>query len=635
MLFKVFPCGTNKIPLIKDWQRLATKDPTQIQKWVNEFGSQIGSWGCPTGTINDIIVLDVDVKKSNGFETLKGLKVPETLSQPTPSGGRHYFYKYPNGGGVYGNRVNFMPSLDCRGEGGFVCYYGTDINVPIAHCPDWVLGATGKLSDLQAPAVTVRVDPSIATSAIHVSLENIRNAAPGESNNVLNTESFKVGQLVASGSIPRDVAEQALFAAAKERGKPDYEARATIKSGLDGGAKNPLTSPFSAPVIQIPIPAPPVIERWTPRQFTVSELMDRSKLKKPQLHEDWSTEDIAITTADGGVGKTTMKLFEAVCLALGEDFLGFPCVQRGKTLFITGEDTAAKLGAMLGAIVQQMGLLSDKVKLETVLSSIIVKKDADLCIIAKDKQGFLYANPTAMTRVLEAVQDIKPKLIVFDPISSFWGSESALNDMAKAVIKFMSRLAEESGACVEMINHMGKVSSANKDMTQFAGRGGTGLPSHARVSRVLRSVDEEEYKDLTGQDLADNVSAMLCNVNKFSDSSPLFNKPFLIVRQGYVFGRINLAPAKQREEAEKISDAERVFKYVAEMRKANKYPSKAVIVAHFMLLSDKVSESRIKRAIDLLTFNGWEDKKLAYVQGPDLTQKERVLIVTDHDGKEL
>jgi RecA-family ATPase len=175
----------------------------------------------------------------------------------------------------------------------------------------------------------------------------------------------------------------------------------------------------------------------------------------------------------------------------------------GKTLFITGEDTDKKLAAMLGAVVRDMGLFEKRVgddeRIQKVLQSIYIKKDSDLCLITKDKQGFLHLNRDAMNKVMQAVDEIKPKLIVFDPISSFWGSEAALNDMAKAVAKFMQELAERSGACVEIVNHMGKQSSSNKDMSQFAGRGGTGLPSHARVSRVLRPVFEDEYTDLTGE----------------------------------------------------------------------------------------------------------------------------------------
>ena len=633
MMFKVFPCGANKIPLIKDWQKLATTDPEQIKKWSQEFGSRIVTWGVPTGSTNDIIVLDVDVKKSNGFETLKGLKLPPTMSQRTPSGGAHYIYKYPNGGATYGNRVNFMPSLDCRGEGGYICWYGSD-NTPINKAPEWLMGGVGKLSDLNQPQPTYKIDPTIAKGIIETSIDAVRFAPDGESNNTLNVESFKVGQLVASGAITKERAEQVLFAAAKERGKPDYEAKCTIESGLKGGMSKPLVSPFSAPNIMIEIPKPPVPEKWTPIKFTLEDLMNTKHLRRPQLFKDWSTQDIHITTADGGTGKTTLKLYEAICLALGERFLGFQCLNKGKTLFITGEDTAAKLGAMIGAIVKQMGLLDDQEKLQIILDSIIVKKDSDLCLITKDKQGFLYPNQQGLDRVIEAIREIKPKMVVFDPISSFWGSEAALNDMAKAVSRFMLRLVDE-GVCVEMINHMGKVSSANKDMTQFAGRGGTGLPSHSRVSRVLRTIDEGEYQELTKQVLPDGTSALMCNINKFSDGSPLYNKPFLILRNGYLFSRQELSPQVEREESERISDTERVFKYIREVRTSGKYPNKHVVIANFITAGDKMSEARSKRALDVLQFQGWEGQMVKAVQGPDITAKDRVFVIVDADGKEI
>jgi RecA-family ATPase len=638
VIFKVFPATLThdgqKVPLIKGWREAATTDPNQIKAWTEQFGNRIAFWGVPTGVLNGIYVLDVDVKGDNGFQTLQGLKLPKTMTQTTPSKGAHYIFKYPNGGGAYGNRVKFMPGLDTRGEGGWIAWYGAT-NDPIANCPDWILGATGKLSELPI-GQTIRVAPSIAEGIVLKSLEAIREAPPGESNNVLNVESFRLGQLIASGAITRDNAENMLFLAAKERGKPDYEAKATIKSGLDGGSKNPLVSPFNEPIAHINIPAiPGQPARWTPNKFTMEDLMNTEKLRKPQLFRDWSSEDIHITTADGGTGKTTLKLYEAMCLANGDHFLGFQCLTPGKTLFITGEDTAAKLGAMIGALAKQMGLFEQPERLQRVLESIVVKKDSDLCIISKDRQGFLHPNPQAMARVLEAVHDIKPKMIVFDPISSFWGSEAALNDMAKAVIKFVSNLVDESGACVELINHMGKVSSANKDMTQFAGRGGTGLPSHARVSRVLRSLNEEEYYELTNRSLENGISALMCNVNKFSDGSPLVNKPFIITRKGFLFERENLDPKKQREENERISDTERVFKFVQETRSSGKYPTKNVIIGHFMVCGDKMSESRVKRAIDMLQFMGHEGLLLKSVHGPDALNKEQVFVITDSDGKEM
>lgn len=635
MNFKIFPCGADKVPLIDGWQQQATNDPAQIQAWQQHFGPRLTHWGIPCGESNHIYVLDVDVKGDNGFETVKDRQLPATLAQRTPSGGAHYFFKYPNSGGTYPNRVKFLPGLDTRSDGGYVLYYGADLSTPMADCPDWVWQENRR----QLPKVEgepLAVAPEIVTRILQQSLEAVRSAPAGESNHVLNTEAFRLGQLVASGSLSRVYAEVELFKAAKDRGKPDYEARRTIESGLNGGQAKPLLSPFGIPDTTSLPPVPPPPEAWMPRPFTREELFDTTLLRKPQLFEDWSTQDIQLMTADGGTGKTTLKLFEAVCLALGERFLGFNCITPGKTLFITGEDTAQKLGAIMGAIVKQMGIADDVTKIETILSSVIVKKDSDLCVISKDKSGFLHLNEESYQKVKDAVMEIKPRMVVFDPISTFWGSEAALNDMAKAVSKFMSRLVDQCGVCVEMINHMGKVSSSTKDMTQFAGRGGTGLPSHARVSRILRPIFDEEYAEITnGEILAEGESAILCNIAKFTDGSPLYNKPFLIMRRGYLFSRKIVEPARLREEKQQDTDQERVFRYIAEVRSQGLYPSKNVVIAYFMTCGDPLSEARVKRSLDMLQFHGHQGKKIRPVQSPDLMQTEKIFVITDGTGKEI
>lgn len=644
--FKVFPAtltaDKQKVPLITGWQEKASNDPEQITRWRELFRDRLRFFGIPCGPVNNILVLDVDVK-TNGFKTIQdnGLILPDTLSQGTLNGGKHFFFRYPNTGKHYTNRVGFMPGLDIRSAGGWVAFWGIDIDwsKPIFDPPPWLLERITRPA-IENTGPVIKIAPEIAEGILRQSLEAIREAPEGESNNVLNVESFKVGQLVASGSVSRQYAEGELYKAAKERGKPDYESRATITSGLDGGFKKPLTSPFgsTAPSALISIPAlPKVADRWTPSFFTKEDLLNTSNLRKPQLFQDWSTEDIHLTTADGGTGKTTLKLFEAIHLALGERFLGFDCKQAGKTLFITGEDTDKKLASMLGAIIRQMGLFEEGVdnneKIQRILNSIIIKKDADLCLISKDKQGFIHVNPQAMAQVLQAVDDFDPKMIVFDPISSFWGSEMALNDMNKAVTKFMGQLADR-GICVEMINHMGKASSSSKDMTQFAGRGGTGLPSNSRVCRVFHTLTEAEYTEETGKTLTDKQSAMKVIVNKFTDGSPLYNKPFIVVREGYLFRREALTPQRALEAEKQLTDQERIFMFVKDERGMNRYPTKKVITAHFMLSSDKLSKDRVEQALSVLQYTGHLGEKLKSIDNPDQTVTEKCFVITDQEGKE-
>ena len=93
-MFKIFPVTLTedgrKIPLIKDWANAATTNQEQIALWTNMFRDRLKFWGIPTGPINNILALDVDVKSNiNGFETLATLPYTPTMSERTLNGGCH------------------------------------------------------------------------------------------------------------------------------------------------------------------------------------------------------------------------------------------------------------------------------------------------------------------------------------------------------------------------------------------------------------------------------------------------------------------------------------------------------------------------------------------------------------------
>lgn len=608
----ITPAG-EKIPLIKGWQTLASDDPAQLAAWQQEFGARISVWGVPTGKASGLFVLDVDGPA--GFETLRLRGYPQTLSQRTLKGGLHLIFSYPNDGKHYGNRVKFLPGLDTRGEGGFIAWYGTATTEPIAPPPDWLLQelAAREKPPIDPSVTPVGMTPAMAQRTLEDAWSAVKDASPGEANNTLNVQSFVIGQLVRAGSIDKDYAEKVLLHAASLRSIPSREAKATIDSGLKGGAARPLTSPFGdAPPASLPLPETP--DEWIPQALTEYDLKNTAKLKKPQLFKDWSTEDISLTTADGGTGKTTLKLTEAACLALGIPFLGFDCVNPGGTLYITGEDDTGKLAAMLGRIAQELGVDKDPELMQRLIHAVRIKTDTELCLIERDRAGFYKPSINAINKLLRAVEVLKPKMVVLDPISSFWGSETALNDMAQAVRRVAGRIVDQ-GVCFEMINHMGKSSSQSKDQSQFAGRGGTGLPSHSRVSRALTPLSPTEYLNLTNEQLEPGESAILCTVNKFSDGSPLLGETFIIIRHGYSFRRRTMPSLKQRESEQTVSDVERVVNWINE-ETAN-YPTEPVVIGHFMLTpNEPMSEARVKRALKLAEYQ----KKIRRITHPDATE---------------
>jgi hypothetical protein len=137
-----------KTPAIK-WKGLQKKKQTLSE--INNWPSSFSGIALITGKINNIVVLDVDVKNGkNGFKYI-GDKMTNIVTpcSKTPSGGIHYFFKYPQGENI-GNVTDLYgenSGVDIRAEGGFVVIPHTEgyqwiihfDSVPLAPLPEWLL----------------------------------------------------------------------------------------------------------------------------------------------------------------------------------------------------------------------------------------------------------------------------------------------------------------------------------------------------------------------------------------------------------------------------------------------------------------------------------------------------------------
>lgn len=113
--------GPGKHPRLPGWQKGATTETAVITSlWQKHPDSNIG---VATGAGSGLFVLDVDAKKG-GLETLAALEkeygpLPHTLRVSTGGGGKHFYFKYPEGLKIK-NKTDLRPGLDIRGDGGQV-----------------------------------------------------------------------------------------------------------------------------------------------------------------------------------------------------------------------------------------------------------------------------------------------------------------------------------------------------------------------------------------------------------------------------------------------------------------------------------------------------------------------------------
>lgn len=259
MGWRVYPCR-GKIPAIVAWNTVASTDRQFIlDHWSIHPSANIGS---VMGEGSGIFVLDVDLPEGpSALEILEGQHgaLPLTWVQRSASGGRHYFFRYPEGGSIRTSIKTLAPGLDILSDNhGIILapsrlrtgetYAWLQRDGEIAEAPEWLLNMIENLR----PTATQpgwSTEYRIATEsspygfvACAQECRCVAGTAKGGRNNQLNKSAFKLGQLVGGGELVEQEAENHLRAAARECGLTDVEAFGTINSGLQAGKKHPRSS---------------------------------------------------------------------------------------------------------------------------------------------------------------------------------------------------------------------------------------------------------------------------------------------------------------------------------------------------------------------------------------------------------
>jgi hypothetical protein len=249
-----------KHPITSHGLKDATIDTeTIVARW--------GRWpwaniGVATGAVSGLVVIDVD-PAHGGTESLAHLQslmgsLPVTLTAATGGGGQHLFFTHPGDGEVRNTAgrlpgiAEALPGIDLRGDGGYVVaapsrhacgrpYTWVDPDVVPAATPGWLRPPTRPVAPTAGPtrAAPVGAGSRYGLAALRREVTDVRAAQEGTRNDRLNRAAFSLGMLVAGGEVDQALVEAELLAAALAAALPEREARASIRSGLTAGARQP------------------------------------------------------------------------------------------------------------------------------------------------------------------------------------------------------------------------------------------------------------------------------------------------------------------------------------------------------------------------------------------------------------
>jgi len=531
------------------WQRFQKKkiDSDQLVMWFDEYGMfSKHNIGIVTGEISgNVFVVDVDLGAGKlGQESLEELQLrfddfPLTLEAKTGSGGRHYFFRAPQGVRIITDKNVLGPGVDVRGEGGFVVaapskhvsggVYECDFD-EIADAPPWLIdlvqegahheghgrGIQEASGDNPFRASDGREGVMVRVILAFICNYYQENEKLPELDELLE-EAFPiyVNKVKArSDSLEADGRGISLF---EQRAKYQlYRAKRNDLRVLET-LKNEVNreKSISRDVSQL---REIEIDRPSTQDIQIDTSVDRLVIKDWSIRRyvgeppaiEWLIAGVipqgipCLLAAIGGIGKSFLSLDLALKVAGGGEewddqmqiAFGGKVASFGRVVFLTAEDSAGAIHRRLDGL--QQPALRAKAK-ENLFVVPLPDAGGAFPFIAEDSQGLHHTGGYIELR--NQLLELAPiKLIIFDPLQAFVHAD-VTSDPAAAQFWWstMAELASSTGATILVSHHMRKEGSFSikrpADARQ-AIRGTTALVDGARLVYGIWGLPEAEEADI-------------------------------------------------------------------------------------------------------------------------------------------
>ncbi len=328
------------------------------------------------------------------------------------------------------------------------------------------------------------------------------------------------------------------------RDVPGYLSNIEIK----GGQPN---------IHEFPTPEPIAPDEWKNARSTPTCIV-----------QDYLFADVAVFIAPGGMGKTTLKLFEAIHIVLGLLLYGLTVLKRGAVLILTAEDSREMLIARLRSISQAMQLSDEDIA--AVMRDIRISDVSGSGFRLTEIRGDTVKPSDGIDQVVEACKKFNPVLIVVDPAVSFGVGESRVNDAEQGLVEAARRLKRALNCCVQYIHHSGKQNAREKAVDQYAGRGGSAFADGARMVHVLQSLTPDEWSNETGTELRAGETGLRLARPKMSYCPP--QSDILIRRTGYQFQHVDRVTTSKEQQLNLA--AEQILRLLVSELSQGRYHSK-------------------------------------------------------------
>lgn len=187
--------------------------------------------------------------------------------------------------------------------------------------------------------------------------------------------------------------------------------------------------------------------------------------------QDYLYADVGVLIAPGGVGKTTLILYEALHIILGKPLYGLRVRKTGPFVILTAEDSREMLVARVRELCAELGLTA--AELEIVRTQLRISDVSGNGLKLTAVVADVVLPSMIVDEIIDACRELAPVMIVIDPTVSFGVGESRVNDAEQGLIEAARRVRRALNCCVRFVHHTGKQNARDGAVDQYAGRGGS------------------------------------------------------------------------------------------------------------------------------------------------------------------
>jgi AAA domain/Toprim-like len=190
--------------------------------------------------------------------------------------------------------------------------------------------------------------------------------------------------------------------------------------------------------------------------------------------------------ADGGVGKTALRLLQLLSLAIGRALTGEFVFVRCRVLIISLEDNADELRRRLKAAMLHFGIQRSELKGWLYLASL---RASDGKLMVLDEHGRPVAGPLA-AKLAHTVESRKIDIVSIDPFIKSHSVEENGNSVIDVVMQMLANMADQFDIAIDVPHHAAKGPADPGNANR--GRGASSMKDGARLVYTLTPMSPEE-----------------------------------------------------------------------------------------------------------------------------------------------